>query len=436
MSLPSFVYICCWLGLYIVIIAPVNYFVLRRMKRTELAWVTVPVLVVIFTCMAYFSGYAYRGTKPILNRIMLAQGWQGVDKAQVTALVGVYSPTRTTYNVESREQTLLYPFPSINESLQGNNNWLSTKTNSGTVVPDVRVEIGGVQSLGMDGYLPLLSIQHDLTYILSDKTPVLKGSVTNASGHELKDAVLITSSGWEVLGDVAPGESKKINLILSSPNSAGASRYVLTSALGWDVLPNDKIEERRRSAFFNAVSTSYNDNLSVNSGVYLMAWTDNKIPVPVTLQDEDPTVTDTLFHVEKLTPAVEVESGKLKLTSSVYGWDSSLGDTLLAGSYNLPGTGYNIDFRPTLRVPIHFSEVDSLTFTIGTNNTPQLVRPSLWDFQTETWRAFALDSFGSFNVPEARQYIGMDGEILLNIQGDPNNYFDITSVDFILMVQP
>lgn len=320
LSLPSFVYICCWLGLYIVIIAPVNYFFLRRRKKTELAWVTVPVLVFIFTCMAYFSGYAYRGTKPILNRIMLAQGWQGVDKAQVTALVGVYSPTRTTYNVESREQTLLYPFPSINESLQGNNSWLSTKTNSGTVVPDVRVEIGGVQSLGMDGYLPLLSIQHDLTYVLSDKTPVLKGSVTNASGHELKDAVLITSSGWEVLGDVAPGESKKINLILSSPNSAGASRYVLTSALGWDVLPNDKIEERRRSAFFNAVSTSYNDNLSVNSGVYLMAWTDNKIPVPVTLQDEDPTVTDTLFHVEKLTPAVEVELGKLKLTSSVYGW--------------------------------------------------------------------------------------------------------------------
>ena len=78
LALPSFVYICCWLGLYITVIGPINYFILRRLKRTELAWVTVPVLVVIFTSLAYFSGYLYRGTRPILNRIMLAQAWQGV----------------------------------------------------------------------------------------------------------------------------------------------------------------------------------------------------------------------------------------------------------------------------------------------------------------------------------------------------------------------
>ncbi|CAG1012587.1 hypothetical protein ANAEL_04451 [Anaerolineales bacterium] len=437
LSLPSFVYICCWLGLYIVIIAPANYFVLRRMKRTELAWITVPALVVIFTCMAYFSGYAYRGTKPILNRIMLSQGWQGVDKAQATALVGVYSPTRTTYNLESQEQTLLYPFPTINESLQGSNNWLSAKTDSGTVVPDVRVEIGGMQSLGMDGYLSTtLSIQHNLKYVLSDKTPVLKGSLTNASEYELKDAVIIAPGGWEVLGNIGPGESKKINLILSNTNSASISRYALTSAIGWDVLPNDKIEERRRSAFFNAVTTSYNDALGVNSGVYLMAWTDNDISVPVTLRDEKPNVTDTLFHIEKLTPEVELESAKLKLTSSVYGWESSLGDTVLTSSYNLPSNGYNIDFRPTLRVPIHISKVSSLTFTIGTNNAPQQIHPSIWNFQTETWTPLTLGSFGSVTVPEPSQHLGMDGEILLNIQGDPNNYFDIISVDFVLMVQP
>ncbi len=437
LSLPSFVYICCWLGLYIVIIAPVNYFVLRRKKRTELAWVTVPVLVIIFTCMAYFSGYAYRGTKPILNRIMLSQGWQGVDKAQTTALVGVYSPTRTTYNLESREQTLLYPFPAIDDGLQGNNSWLSTKTDSGIVVPGVRVEIGGVQSLGMDGYLySALSIQHDLTYVLSDNTPVLKGSITNDSGYILKDAVLITSSGWEALGEVASGESRKINLILSNPNSASLSRYALTSALGWDALPSDKIEERRRSAFFNSVVTTYNDSLGVNSGVYLMAWTDNGIPVPVTLQGEEPNVTDTLFHIEKLTPKVEVETGKIKLTSSVYSWESSLGNTVLTSSYNLPSNGYNIDFRPTLGVPIHFSEVDSLTFTIGTSNAPQQIRPSIWNFKTETWQSLALGSFGSVTVPEAGQYVGMDGEMLINIQGDPNSYFDVTSVDFVLRVQP
>jgi hypothetical protein len=411
LSLPSFVYICCWLGLYIVIIAPVNYFILRRRKRTELAWVTVPILVVIFTCMAYFSGYAYRGTKPILNRIMLAQGWQGVEKAQTTALVGVYSPTRTTYNVESQEQFLLFPFPSINEDLQGNNGWLSLSNNSGVVLPDVRVEIGGMQSLGMEGYLPALPVQHDL-----------------------KDAVIITSSGWDILGDIAPSESRKVSLILSNTNSINTSRYALISDLGWDMLSNEKVEDRRHSAFFNSITTTYNDTLSANSGVYLMAWMDDEISVPVTLQGEEPSVTDTLFHIQKLTPAVDMKSGELMLTSSVYGWESSLGETLIASSYNLSSSGYSVSFRPSL--PLHFREVDSLSVTIGTNNTPQMVSASIWNFQTGTWQLLDLGAFGSASIPDAPQYVGMDGEILLNIQGDTNNYFDITSVDFTMMVQP
>jgi hypothetical protein len=436
LSLPSFVYICCWLGLYIVVIGPVNYFVLRRIapRRTELAWITIPILVVIFTGMAYFSGYAYRGTKPILNRIMLSQGWQGVEKAQATALVGVYSPTRTTYNVESREQFLLSPFPSINEGLQGNNDWLALKNNSGNVVPDVHVEIGGMKSLSMEGYLPSLSIQHDLTYLLSDKTPILKGSITNTSGHTLKDALLITPSGWEVLGDIAPNESKKISLTLFNANGTGANRYALTTALGWDALANDKVEERRHSAFFNSVNTSYNDSINANSGVYLMAWMDGEVPTPVTLQDEEPSATDTLYHIEKLTPTVDMKPGNVMLTSSAYGWESSLGDALTTSSYNVPSGGYSINFHPSL--PIHFSEVNSLKFSIGTNNAPQQIHPSIWNFQTGDWQVLLLDAYGVVNIPEARQYVGMDGELLLNIQGDPNSYFDITSVDFTMMVQP
>ncbi|MBK9209407.1 MAG: hypothetical protein IPL71_14320 [Anaerolineales bacterium] len=113
-----FIYICGWLGLYIIVIGPVNYFVLRRMKRTELAWITVPVLVIIFTSLAYFSGYLYRGTRPIMNRLMLAQAWQGVDQAQATAIVGLYSPSRTAYTVESQDQFLIFPYPDMNENLQ------------------------------------------------------------------------------------------------------------------------------------------------------------------------------------------------------------------------------------------------------------------------------------------------------------------------------
>jgi hypothetical protein len=437
LTLPSFIYICCWLGLYIVIIGPVNYFVLRRMKRTELSWVTVPVLVIIFTSLAYFSGYAYRGTKPILNRMMFMQGWQGVEKAKTIALVGVYSPTRTTYNVESQEQLLIAPFPSINENLQGGSDWASVKTNNGAILPEVRVEIGGMQSLSAEGHLPSLSVQHDLTYTLSDKMPTLKGSITNTSGYTLTDAVLVTPNEWEPLGDIAPNGIKKINLSLD--NNFSPSQYSLSALFGWDSYQqSEDIVKQRHRSFFQSITTpnsgAIDGGVSTNTGVYLMGWVDGGVSIPVTLQGEELNATDTLFFVEKLTPKLDIKRGKLMLTSSIYEWESSLGDTLTTSSYNLSSSGYNINFRPSL--PIHFTEIDSLKLIIGSNNTPQEIHASLWDFQTKTWQPILLDSYGGVNISQAWQYVGMDGELLLNIQGNPNSYFDVTSINFTMMVQP
>jgi hypothetical protein len=435
LSLPSFVYICCWLGLYITIIGPINYFVLRRIKRPELAWVTVPVLVIIFTTLAYFSGYIYRGSRPILNRLMLAQAWQGVDQSQTTALVGVYSPNRTGYNVESQDQFLMFPYPDMNENLQGNNNWLSLKNDIGITLPDVRVEIGGMQSIGMEGSLTPLAIQNDLTLTLTDNTPVIKGSITNTSKFTLKNATLVTPSGWNVIGDIGPGESKDISAtLINNSNSAAIGQYTIQTALGLDAYTKD-IDKKRHAAFFQAATASDSNNniINVNSGVYLMGWVDNEIPIPVSLQNQKINTTDTLLYFEKLTPTLKTESGALMLTSSIYSWDSSLGDTITTPNSNLSNGGYTVRFQPSL--PVHFSKVDSLTLNIGTNTTPDKIQASLWNTQTKTWDIITLNPYDT-SIPEAWKFVGMDGEILMNIAGDPNDYFEITSIDFTLMVQP
>jgi hypothetical protein len=395
----------------------------------------VPVLVIIFTSLAYFSGYLYRGTRPILNRIMLAQGWQGVDQAQSTAIVGLYSPTRTSYNVESRDQFLIFPYPDMNENLQGNNDWLSLKNEKGITLPDVRVEIGGVQSMGIEGSLPALEIQHDLTLTLTDSIPVLEGSITNPGDYTLKEAVLVTPSGWNVIGDLAPHASKDVSITLVNNSSSTAiNQYAIITALGWDPYSNENIDSRRRISFFQAVTIAPNNIINVNSGVYLMAWVDNEIPAPAGLQGKDFNATDTLLYFEKLTPSLKTKTGSLMLTSSVYSWESSLGDSLTTSYYGIPSDGYNVRFQPSL--PVHFSKVDSLSLIIGASTTPDKVQVSLWNTQNKTWAPVTLDFYNTVTIPEASQYIGMDGEILMNIAGNPNDYFEITAIDFILMVQP
>ena len=121
------------------------------------------------------------------------------------------------------------------------------------------------------------------------------------------------------------------------------------------------------------------------------------------------------------------------LTSSIYSWNSSLGDAITTTSYNLSNGGYNVRFQPSL--PVHFSKVDSFTLAIGSNTAPNKIHVSLWNTQTKKWTPVILD-FNNTSIPDAWQYVGMDGEILMNITGDPNDYFEITSIDFTLMVQP
>jgi hypothetical protein len=356
-----------------------------------------------------------------------------VEQSQTTALAGLYSPTRTTYNVESQDDFLMYPYPDMNENLQGNDNWLSLKSETGVVLPDVQVEIGGMQSMGMDGSQPALSIQNDLTLTLTNNTPVLKGSITNTSKYTLKDAVLITPSGWNIIGDMAPNESKNINTRLNnSSNSSSLSQYSILTALGLDTYSADK-DKQRRASFFQAVTSSANGSININSGIYLMAWVDNEIPAPIGLQDQNFNATDTTLYFEKLTPALQSELGTLMLTSSIYSWESSLGDSVTTSYFNLPSEGYIIRFQPSL--PVHFSKVDSLALDIEANVTPDKIQVSLWNTQTKTWDSITLDPYNT-DIPEAWQYVGMDGEILMKINGDSNDYIEITSLDFVLMVQP
>ncbi len=65
LSLPLSWMVCGFLGLYVIILGPVNLFFLNKLRRRELAWVTIPVLVVVFSGIAFILGSQLRGGKPI-----------------------------------------------------------------------------------------------------------------------------------------------------------------------------------------------------------------------------------------------------------------------------------------------------------------------------------------------------------------------------------
>ncbi|MDD2922996.1 MAG: hypothetical protein PHQ36_11995, partial [Anaerolineales bacterium] len=431
LNLPSFLYIFCWLGVYILAIGPVNYLILRRMKRAELAWITVPVLVVLFSCLAYAFGFAYRGVKPILNRLTLAQGWDDASSARVNSLTGIYSPSRTTYNIQTQDQFMLYQIPSMDSGLQGNDNWLSLKNESGTALPDVRVEIGGVRSVGAEGAMPALNIQSDLILTVSRNGYNLTGKITNASGHTLRDAALIFPNDWSLLGDFKPNETKTINRSISAAAMPPTDMYQLTQKLGMPPYPSstDDNVSIRRSSFFQASVIPDNGLAPMVSGVYLMGWVDD-IPAPVTLQDWDSDAVDTMLYFHKFAPGMATSSGTFALSSSMYDWESSIG----ALATQIPSGGYEVRFQPSQ--PINFSAVESLTLGIQ-SGAPGKEIVWLWNFEMNAWDLISLQAFAApTDIPQAARYVGADGELRIKLDASQNDYVQVGSVDFSLTVKP
>ena len=62
------------------LIGPINYLVLERLDRREWAWVTMPVLIVVFAVGAYGFGSLLRGSDVIVNEVAIVRGAPGRDR--------------------------------------------------------------------------------------------------------------------------------------------------------------------------------------------------------------------------------------------------------------------------------------------------------------------------------------------------------------------
>ena len=58
---------------YILLIGPISYFVLRRVDRRELAWVTAPILIVTFSACSYGIGRTLKGSDVVLNQVAVVR---------------------------------------------------------------------------------------------------------------------------------------------------------------------------------------------------------------------------------------------------------------------------------------------------------------------------------------------------------------------------
>ena len=101
LKMPPVSQIAWFLALYVFFLVPVNYAVLRLMDKRELAWVTIPVIVAVFSIFAYSAALSIRGTAILTRQVDLVQSSLGSGQARTDSLLWLFSPKRTTYTINS-----------------------------------------------------------------------------------------------------------------------------------------------------------------------------------------------------------------------------------------------------------------------------------------------------------------------------------------------
>ncbi|BCM94089.1 hypothetical protein IAD21_05989 [Abditibacteriota bacterium] len=101
LTMPPVSRIAWFLALYVFFLVPLNYAVLRIIDRRELAWVTIPVIVVVFSVWAYTEALSIRGRAILTRQMDVVQSSIGSKAGRVDSLFWLFSPRRTTYEIST-----------------------------------------------------------------------------------------------------------------------------------------------------------------------------------------------------------------------------------------------------------------------------------------------------------------------------------------------
>ncbi len=228
LAMPPLTTLAIVLGLYLLLIGPGLYFLLRRLDRQAWGWIAVPLVTIVFSLGAYGYGLQLRGNDTILNQITVVES--GAGRARVRTYAGLFSPRTQTYQINADGDALFEPlngsFGAGGAALAGG----QYLQGSGSI-RDLSVPQWSLRSFMAQQIMDLDPLQINL----SMEGSTLRGTVRNTGTQLIRDATLVHDVQVAKIGDLPAGESRSVELTLDQQmifdRNAGISSLILGNTL-------------------------------------------------------------------------------------------------------------------------------------------------------------------------------------------------------------
>jgi hypothetical protein len=200
---------------YVVLLGPVNYAVLRRLDRREWAWVTMPALIVVFTVAAFLLGVLLKGTTVVVNELAVVRGAAGTDRGVADVYVGIFSPSRASFDVRLAGGALISE-PIVDQQ-DPDERPLDVLLGDPARLRGFRVGFGALRGFRAETAVAAPRMEADLQLAVDR----LHGSLTNTSDVALDHVSIVYGDAVQVLGGMAPGDTRAIDVPAADPAASG-----------------------------------------------------------------------------------------------------------------------------------------------------------------------------------------------------------------------
>ncbi|MBZ0257629.1 hypothetical protein K8I31_16300, partial [bacterium] len=210
-ELPSTTFIAMYLGLYIILVVPVNYLVFRRIGRLEWAWFTVPIWAIVFAVGVYYIGALRQQSSVSVNQISVIESRPNARTATAYSYCAIYSPVRKWYDIEFDHPAA---FPVTPE--RQINNMGRPQNNMPREVLNVKYDEG---KTSINNYLihhwsqrvfkgmHTVSLGNGIEIKTRWENGQLKGSITNNTDKILEKASISVNNWFESWASITPGQT-------------------------------------------------------------------------------------------------------------------------------------------------------------------------------------------------------------------------------------
>jgi hypothetical protein len=418
-------YVFGFLLLYTVLIGPVNYLVLRKIDRRDLAWVTIPVIIAGFAVLAYVTGFMIRGRESIVHRLALVHVPEGMHTGQVTQVVGVFSPRRGRQDVRV-EAAGIRPIPdrpygsSLSPALS-----LVQEAGASTLT-GLGMDVGGVRSFIAEGYTAVEPPSADLYISVGSGTKAIQvnGTIRNG-GLDLRDAYMVVGRGMYSIGNLEPDQSVSVQGLLQPLGDGYISEGIYNPGIAW----NTDTDYQRRQ-FLAATLQANLEHL--DTGAYLVGWVE-QAPFEVALSRSQATPVDLALYAFKLPAGISSVGGTVTIPPSLMTQETeeALGGSEVRPNYISVFAGSSVTLRFTVWPEAMIRSIDQMTLFLSPPDYYESVLPdvALWNWDTESWDDLEI-VWGDNNIADPDAFVHPNG--VIRVQLSSTGYLQMESVDITL----